>query len=57
MKRRNVQILKSNTPVTMGKIKYGWNKIREIERVTGKPPKQLIKVVRDMEKEYEKKHR
>ena len=53
--KSNIQTLKTDTPVTMGKIRFGRNRIREIETVTGKTPIQLVSVVEAMEQKYGRK--
>jgi hypothetical protein len=53
----NMQTIKTGGRVpTKGLIAYGERKVAEIKRVTGRTPKQLLRVVNQMKKEYAKEH-
>jgi len=50
--KKYIQTFKTDIPVTREIIKFGWNRIQKIEKVTGNTPRQLLRTVKALELKY-----
>jgi hypothetical protein len=50
--KKSIQTIKTDIPVTREIIRFGRNRVREVEKATGRTPKQLLRVVETLEEEY-----